>query len=253
MKANMLVFIAIACAVSCVRAGTVNITVNRQAPNITRNGCGTSKLCLTPCDPAANASSCFFASSRLDSTSSLIFELSGATTGYVALGLATNLTQGAVIVFVCGNSNATNSTGFTFLTASNTANGLNLNTTVNTINSVQGVVANNQTLKQSYIQCVFNTTANLTTITSKLTTTSFYVSILSGVMNGNTPGSSNTQFNSTVLLDLTNSKANLANSTNSTSTSAPTVVTTGGSDSLSSPVAHALSILLGAIGLLLLF
>ncbi|KAG9273633.1 putative ferric-chelate reductase 1 [Astyanax mexicanus] len=255
MEAKLLVLVAFACAVSCVRAGTVSVNVTLQAPNITRSGCGTSKMCLTSCDPATSPSSCFYASTQ-QSNSSLVFELSGGTTGYVALGLSTNLTQGASIVFVCGNSNASsNSSGFIFLTASNSANGLNLNTSVNTVNSIQGIVVNNQTVNKTYIQCVFSTSVNLTTnstsTSTKSSSSSYYVSIFSGVMNGDTPGSPNTQFNSTTLLDLTDPKANTANSTSS-ATTAPSAVTAG-SDSLFSPVARALSILLSAVGLLLLY
>ncbi|KAI5612525.1 mucin-5AC-like isoform X2, partial [Silurus asotus] len=56
--------------------------------NITRNGCGTTKLCMSSvsgCDPSGN-SSCFFSSTQLNNTI-LTVELSGTTLGYVALGL----------------------------------------------------------------------------------------------------------------------------------------------------------------------
>ncbi|KAK3567792.1 hypothetical protein QTP86_026454 [Hemibagrus guttatus] len=72
-----------------------------SALNITRDGCGTSKMCVSTsstCNLTGN-SSCFFASSKL-SNQAFIFELSGTTSGYVALGLTKQTTvysvQGAV-------------------------------------------------------------------------------------------------------------------------------------------------------------
>lgn len=59
-----------------------------------------SKLCIqTPdnCDPAGN-SSCFFGSVAAGNTTApngteLMFQLSGNSTGYIALGLTANATQ----------------------------------------------------------------------------------------------------------------------------------------------------------------
>ncbi|KAF5890294.1 putative ferric-chelate reductase 1, partial [Clarias magur] len=59
--------------------------------NITRNGCKSTKLCLSEaqdCDPAGTGS-CFFSSVRL-TDQTFFFELSGTTSGYVALALTKN-------------------------------------------------------------------------------------------------------------------------------------------------------------------
>ncbi|KAI5612526.1 mucin-5AC-like isoform X5, partial [Silurus asotus] len=80
--------------------------------NFSRTGCGSSKLCLLnqpSCTPTA--SGCFFASSRMVNQT-FLFELSGSTSGYVALGLTK---QGSTYVFVCGNNTGNNS--FFFQTA----------------------------------------------------------------------------------------------------------------------------------------
>lgn len=63
--------------------------------NITRTTCGSSKLCVSSpdaCNPAGN-SSCFFSSTQFNN-SALTVEITGTTSGYVALGLtpATNQT-----------------------------------------------------------------------------------------------------------------------------------------------------------------
>lgn len=68
--------------------------------NITRNGCGVSKLCVeTPndCDPAAN-STCLFASLTASTPMApngtiLSVELRGESMGYIALGLTQNASE----------------------------------------------------------------------------------------------------------------------------------------------------------------
>lgn len=62
--------------------------------NITRGGCGSTKLCVSvppDCDPAGN-SSCIFISTKL-SNATLSVEISGTISGYVALGVATTNIQ----------------------------------------------------------------------------------------------------------------------------------------------------------------
>ncbi|KAK3567791.1 hypothetical protein QTP86_026455 [Hemibagrus guttatus] len=136
--------------------------------NITRDGCGTSKLCVSnssTCNLTGN-SSCFFASSKL-SNQAFIFELSGTTSGYVALGLTK---QNSTYVFVCGNNNTG---GFFFQTA--TQNGTALTSAnVTTVYSVQGAVTQNQ----SVIQCTFNASTGAAD-------NSYFVSIFTGSTNGN--------------------------------------------------------------------
>lgn len=63
--------------------------------NITRDGCGTSKLCVeipADCDPTGN-STCLFGSAESLSSTNATFELRGNSTGYIALGLTANATM----------------------------------------------------------------------------------------------------------------------------------------------------------------
>ncbi|KAL6489751.1 hypothetical protein MHYP_G00000960 [Metynnis hypsauchen] len=254
MEAKLLVFIAIACAVSRIEGQTV---LSSSTINITQSGCGTSKLCFTTCDPVVNSSTCYFGSSQFQSTNSTLnFELRGPSLGYVALGLASDPNVGATIVFVCANNNTNNGSTFFFQTASNTTSGLNL-TTVNTVYTVLGAVSN-QSLNQSFIQCTFNTSSILTvgnTSTSKASANiSYYVTIFSGITTGTTLGFPTSQFSSTKALNLADptSNTNTTSSTSSTTVAATAATTKGGSDSLTNPMAHVLAILLSAMGLLLL-
>lgn len=68
---------------------------------ITRDGCGTNKLCLGDdgCDPAGNVL-CSFISAQVVNTSAsdVTFELFGNSTGYIALVLSTNVTQVITLV-----------------------------------------------------------------------------------------------------------------------------------------------------------
>ncbi|KAF5890293.1 putative ferric-chelate reductase 1, partial [Clarias magur] len=169
--------------------------------NITRNGCNSTKLCLSSgsnCDPAGTGS-CFFSSIQT-TNQTFFFELSGTTSGYVALGLTKN---GSTTVFVCGN----NSYNFFFQPAAQ--NGSTLTpVTVNTVYNVVGVVLQNQTL----IQCVFNTSATFNTSTSfststKSADTSYQVTILNGNTNGTQLGSATTLYDTKTALDLSNPNA----------------------------------------------
>ncbi|XP_077411658.1 uncharacterized protein LOC144042662 [Vanacampus margaritifer] len=83
--------------------------------NITREGCGTTNLCLeTPvaCDPVMDLM-CQFVSSNFSVSSNNAFNLtvrlSGYSMGYFALGLSQsqNLTEGTSTVFACGNDTET--------------------------------------------------------------------------------------------------------------------------------------------------
>ncbi|KAM9500591.1 uncharacterized protein Hap1MRO34_004276 [Clarias gariepinus] len=161
--------------------------------NITRNGCSSTKLCLSSasnCDPAGNGS-CFFTSVRL-TNQAFFFELSGTTSGYVALALTKN---GVTYVFACGN----NSNTFFFQT--DTQNGTTLTpANVMTVYNNVGVVLQNQTL----IQCLFNTTTNFTTnISPKTATTTYKVTILNGTTSGTQLGPANVLYDSQTALDLT--------------------------------------------------
>ncbi|KAF5890295.1 putative ferric-chelate reductase 1, partial [Clarias magur] len=160
--------------------------------NITRNGCKSTKLCLSEaqdCDPAGTGS-CFFTSVRL-TDQTFFFELSGTTSGYVALALTKN---GVTTVFACGSNN------YLFFFQPATQNGTTLTpATVNTVYNAVGVVSQSQTL----IQCVFNTSASFSTST-KSADTSYQVTILNGTTNGTQLGSANLVYDSKKALDLSN-------------------------------------------------
>ncbi|KAG7329838.1 hypothetical protein KOW79_006060 [Hemibagrus wyckioides] len=169
--------------------------------NITRNGCGSTKLCVSSesgCNLTGN-SSCFFSSIQVKNQTFSI-ELSGTTTGYVALGLAK---QNTTFVFICGNNN----NSFFFQTA--TQNNTNLTTAnVTTVYNSQGVVAQNQTL----IQCIFNTSTSFN-ISTKADDTMYNVTIMNGTTNGTDLGPAATVFNSSGTLDLANPMSNVPQNT----------------------------------------
>ncbi|XP_060783787.1 uncharacterized protein LOC132890681 [Neoarius graeffei] len=166
------------------------ISVSNDPFNITRNGCGISKLCISSssdCDLAGN-SNCFFSSIQVKNQSFFI-ELSGTTTGYVALGLSK---QGTTYAFVCGN----NSNNFFFQTATQKGTVLTF-ANVTTVHSVEGRLAPNKPL-----QCIFNISSSFNNISSKAEDNQFDVTILSGTTNGTSLGNATTQFKSNGALDL---------------------------------------------------
>ncbi|XP_017328253.1 putative ferric-chelate reductase 1 [Ictalurus punctatus] len=212
MEAKLIVVVMFVCAVCH------GIKANLQTPmivntSITNTGCGSTKLCVSSapnCDPSGN-SSCFFSSIQVNNQTASI-ELSGTTSGYVALGLtASNQSEGGAVVFICGNSNTVNSTFF-FNTA--TLNGTMLTSAnVSTVNSVQGALRQNQSL----VQCTFNTTTNLTINNSSnliiSNTSTFYITIMNGSSNGTTLNNATVVFNYSAPLVLTNSTVNVVSST----------------------------------------
>ncbi|CAL8343232.1 unnamed protein product [Merluccius merluccius] len=146
--------------------------------NVTRTGCGETKLCLDEpvgCDPAVAGSSCLFAAivgvpAEAPNGKSLTITLSGETTGYIAIGLTANSSVGATAVFVCGQRNGT----FLFLTTQN-----NNSTLTDGDTPVEDIVGQ---VNGSVIQCEF-TVPNATATGSSHDTT-FVVELGTGTING---------------------------------------------------------------------
>ncbi|XP_055057499.2 uncharacterized protein [Misgurnus anguillicaudatus] len=253
-----LVAFVIASAVPSIKADWNATPLNY---NITRNDCGKTKLCVerpTGCDPSGT-SNCSFTSTQFNPMSvSLSFELSGNSTGYIALaaGGSTNMAQGRNVVFVCGNNNGT----FFFKTANLTANNTLQETTSPTVTDIQ------YNLKPpSIIQCAFkipinftinndalsilginSTTFNISTIANATFTANFEV--FQGDVNGTVLiGTAKSTFGGPITVNLANVNSSIATTTVAPST---TKKTTSGSASPFGLMSNAL--LLAAIALRLL-
>ncbi|CAB1326513.1 unnamed protein product [Coregonus sp. 'balchen'] len=194
---------------------------NNTKVNITRTGCGLKKLCVeTPeqCDPTGKTS-CLFASIVTTAPSppngvDLLVELRGDSSGYIALGLTANETEGTSMVFICAQNS---SVSFFFRSAQRN----NLN---NTISLTQRIVKNiTSSVNGTVIQCEFNVPAvNATTRTSHITFVTFLA--VGNVTNGMGIGDINIRLTSK-LLNLAQPNSNVA------TTTAPT---TAGSSALTS-------------------
>ncbi|XP_063316970.1 putative ferric-chelate reductase 1 [Pelmatolapia mariae] len=221
--------------------------------NITNTGCGTTKLCIqTPdnCDPAGN-SSCFFASVAAGSTTApngteLMFQLSGNSTGYIALGLTANATQGTTALYICAQNSSNNASFFFGARQRN-----NINNTLSTFNStvtkIRGQVVNGK------IQCEFSVPNSNATNTRSADSTTYVVVLGSGPLSGNDFGTFTTS-KTTDPLNLANPSANVANATtttttNTTTTASPTTTKNSASGALHS---HALTLLLTVLTLFVL-
>ncbi|XP_046708712.1 putative ferric-chelate reductase 1 isoform X3 [Silurus meridionalis] len=206
-------------------------STNTPSLNFSRTGCGSFKLCLLnqpSCTPTA--SGCFFASARMVNQT-FLFELSGSTSGYVALGLTK---QGSTYVFVCGNNTSNNS--FFFQTA--TRNGTMLTAAnVATVYSYRGLLANGS------VQCVFNTSTILG-ISTKSNDTSYNATILSGSTYGTSLGNSTTQFSTNTAIDLSDPTALTISTTQS-----PTTTSGSSSSSAISIWTHVCAMLLSVMSL----
>ncbi|XP_051553335.1 putative ferric-chelate reductase 1 [Myxocyprinus asiaticus] len=264
-----LVVFVISCAVPCIKADGHLSPPTILTSNITRGECGINKLCVekpTKCDPSGS-SQCFFTSTWFSTnTTSLAFELSGNSTGYIALaaGVNSSLSQGTNVVFVCGNNNGT----FFFRTAVLTNNTLVITNSPN-VSNIQG------SIQQTLIQCVFNipidfnisnTIGALATLGIKTkafsfsnranTTINTFIEIFQGSTNGTVLGQPQSVFGSSFLVYLANpnSTAIITSSpTNTTATPNTTFVTVAnGSISLTSLLSQAAIALLSIFTLRLL-
>ncbi|XP_068998314.1 putative ferric-chelate reductase 1 [Embiotoca jacksoni] len=125
---------------------------------INRTGCGVSKFCLetpTDCNPAEN-STCLFGSALAGTTmapsgTELALQLSGNSSGYIALGLTPDADQGITQLFVCIQNSSDNGRFF-FRTVdrNNTSNGLTPSET--RVREIRGTVTGD------IIRCEFNVT-----------------------------------------------------------------------------------------------
>lgn len=165
-----------------------------------------------------------------------MFQLSGNSTGYIALGLTANATQGTTALYICAQ-NSSNNASFVF--AARQRN--NINNTLSTFNAtvtkIRGQVVNGT------IQCEFSVPNLNATNTRSADSTTYVVILGSGTLNGNDFGTF-TISKTTDPLNLANPSANVANPTAS-----PTTTKNSASGALHS---HALTVLLTVLTLFVL-
>ncbi|XP_062259855.1 putative ferric-chelate reductase 1 [Platichthys flesus] len=213
----------------------LSFATNISQVNITRAGCGNTKVCVeTPmkCDPAGNAT-CLFGSAVASAPvapngANVTVQLRGNSTGYIALGLTANETKGTTMLFICGQNSSDNGNFFFRTMQLNNTNQM-LMATETQVKEIRGVVSG------SLIQCEFivlNVNASSTRNTQD---TSFKILLGSGSVTGDVIG----PFSITLTSDL----LDLANPSG-TSTVAPT---TAGAGSLLH--SYALLLLLGVVAL----
>ncbi|XP_030258235.1 putative ferric-chelate reductase 1 [Sparus aurata] len=167
--------------------------------NITRDGCGVSKLCVeTPndCDPAANGT-CLFASLTASTPVApngtvLSVELRGESMGYIALGLTQNASEGTTALFICAQNSMNNgSFFFRTMTRNNTDGTLSPVETI--VREIRGMVDGN------VIKCEYDIPNVNATSTRDSHITTFQVLLGNGTTNGNNLGSFTTVLDSGTL------------------------------------------------------
>ncbi|XP_044076423.1 ferric-chelate reductase 1-like [Siniperca chuatsi] len=195
--------------------GTAQLSfANNTQVNITRAGCRVSKLCVeTPadCDPTGN-NSCLFASVVASTPvapngTELSIELSGASKGYIALGLTAKASAGTTMLFICAQNSSNNGT-FLFRTKQrNNTDGV-LTPTETSVTEIRG------TVKGNVIQCEFNVPNVNASRTRTSPDTTFSILIGTGTFDGTDFGPFNISRDSGPL--------NLADPTSNATTTAPT-------------------------------
>ncbi|XP_037642547.1 putative ferric-chelate reductase 1 isoform X2 [Sebastes umbrosus] len=157
---------------------------NNTQVNITRDGCGTTKLCVeTPdnCDPAATTGGCLFASvvagtSMAPNGTKLSIELRGYSMGFVAFGLTTNATVGTSMLFIC-SQNMSNNGSFFFRTRNRNNTNEMLTPSERITKEIVGMVNGN------IISCEFDI-PNANSSTKTTMDTNYQIILLNGTYNG---------------------------------------------------------------------
>ncbi|XP_020510709.1 putative ferric-chelate reductase 1 isoform X2 [Labrus bergylta] len=198
---------------------------NNTEVNITRDGCGVTKLCVeTPndCDPSATNGTCLFGSATASTPmppagTNLIMELRGFSEGYVALGLTTDQSQGSTMLFVCAQNSSNNGSFFFRTMQRNNTNGA-LTPLERTVREIRGMV--NVMVNGSVIKCEFEIPNANASRAVKDASTNFQVLLGTGPVVGGMIGDFRIALNTT-LLTLTNPA-----STNVATTATPVAMTT---------------------------
>ncbi|XP_060901309.1 putative ferric-chelate reductase 1 isoform X2 [Labrus mixtus] len=206
--------------------GTFHLSFsNNTEVNITRDGCGATKLCVeTPndCDPSATNGSCLFGSVMASTPmppngANLNMELRGFSEGYVALGLTADQSQGTTMLFVCAQNSSNNGSFFFRTMQRNNTNGV-LTPLERIVREIRGMV--NVMVNGSVIKCEFEIPNANASRASREVSTTFQVLLGTGPVVGNMIGDFRIAVNTTLL--------NLGNptSTNVATTANPVAMTT---------------------------
>uniref|UniRef100_UPI0037E78D4A putative ferric-chelate reductase 1 n=1 Tax=Semicossyphus pulcher TaxID=241346 RepID=UPI0037E78D4A len=230
MERTLILLVAAAALMAFVAPGVQGTShlsfANNTQVNITRSGCGVSKLCLetpTSCDPAMN-SSCLFVSfvasaPMAPNGSTISVELRGDSMGYVALGLANpSASMGITMLFICAQNISSNGTFF-FRTMQRNNTDESLTPTERRVKEIRGQV------KGNIIMCEFDIPNLNATSTRQSTDSTVNVLLGTGNVTGNMIGPFSITLNR--VLNLADPAANTTNPTNpnNPTTAAPTNMT----------------------------
>ncbi|XP_014860483.1 PREDICTED: putative ferric-chelate reductase 1 [Poecilia mexicana] len=186
---------------------------------ISKTGCGSTKACVQQpdaCDPTDNTTTCLFGSARSTKLNppngmDLAFEISGNSTGYIAVGLTRSQSQNTML-FVCAQNSSNNGSFFSMSTVS-------VNGTLNDTVATKAMTDVKSTVNGNNIKCTFNVAGlNATTDTAlrAAADTTYSLVIGSGTFDGGVLGAF-FQVKASVAIDL----STFLNSTTNT-TAAPT-------------------------------
>lgn len=209
---------------------------NNTQVNITRAGCGVTKLCVeTPddCDPTGN-NSCLFASVKASAPmapngSVLSIQLRGVSPGYVALGLTLNASEGTTMLFVCAQNN-TDDEKFFFQTLQRNNTDSMQTPSERTVTEIRGMV------NDMVIQCEFDVPSVNATNTRSSRDTTFSVLLGTGNVTGGDIGP--------IRVSLTSDPLDLSNPASNIPTTATPSTTTGSSGAVQP---HAVLLLLSVL------
>ncbi|XP_071983073.1 putative ferric-chelate reductase 1 isoform X2 [Engystomops pustulosus] len=144
-----------------------------QALQMSNATCGSQKFCLmNPLNCSPRDNTCLFMSSS-PSTNGYVYEMSGPTSGYVAIGFSDDQKMGNDDVFICTK----NSSGNILV-----QHGYNTGTVAPTMrNSSAGSIVSSY--KNGVLKCSFITSSNSSTLQRASGSSSYYVFLVSGPSN----------------------------------------------------------------------
>ncbi|CAN9503013.1 unnamed protein product [Ophioblennius macclurei] len=214
---------------------------NATVGNITRDGCGVTKVCVEQpinCDPAGN-SSCLFTSINASTPMppngvNVSVELSGESEGYIAMGLTANASQGYTLLFICAQNNGS----FFFRTMSRNNINMSLVPAETIVTGIRNSVNGNM------IRCTFDIPRINATSTMTRTSHANTFAILIGT------GTTNGEMIGELMVNRTSDPVDVTNPSSVVATTTPATnmtMTTSSTGNFLAP--HALLLLLSVLAL----
>ncbi|XP_075688332.1 putative ferric-chelate reductase 1 [Rhinoderma darwinii] len=146
-----------------------------EALQMSNTTCGSSKFCFTdPMNCSPNDTACLFMSA-VPSSNGYVFEMSGPTSGYVAVGFSDDTSMGSDDVYICTKNSSGN------VLVQQGYNTVRVAPTLRNVSTTAGSIVSSY--KDGILKCSFITTGSISTQQRSSNNPTYYVFLVSGTSN----------------------------------------------------------------------